>query len=1036
MKKSLLIFFLMICCCAMSAVAQVQTVTGKVTSADDGLPLPGVSVKIKGTGVGTVTDANGNFIVKATSGQVLVFSFVGSAPQERAFNGSNTIMNIVLKSDAKALDEVVVTALGQTVKQRSLGTSQQTVKGADIAGTQRENFINALQGRVAGVEVTSSSGVPGASSSITIRGVSSISGSNQPLFIIDGLPVDNKTLSTSVFYSDVSSTTALNNRGIDFSNRASDINPQDIESLVVLKGPEAAALYGIDAANGAIVITTKRGKAGEGRIDYNNSFRVEKLRKTPPVQNTYGLGVNGDPNSIAVLSSSYYEYFGPQYPSGTQLYDNVDGFFKTAFTQKHNLSMSGGSERVNYRVSGAYTAQEGVVPNSVYNRINITGATQATVTKWLQTDLSMLYSYAENDQPLKGGVGPLLGLLDWPQTDDARNYLTPSGSRRRLGLVALTNPSTEVDNPYFSVNKNLNTSRNNRVFTNLGITITPFKWANFKSNIGIDFYNTRYLLSRHPESAQGYSRAGTLDVASDLTRNFNIQNLFNINKQKLAEGLFIDGTLGNSIQDLKSTVDAGYGENFLDPNFVSLNNVATGFNKGSISQRRLVSFFARATFSYNEYLFLTATVRNDRTSTIPVERQSFYYPGVSGSFVFTDAFKGLKKYFTYGKVRAAYAQVGRDARPYAYRPALERKLTVGGGYGYGFTGPNPDLKPEFAKSVEIGTELAFLDDRLGLDVSLYRKTTTDQIVNDIRSSYATGFILLNLNGGSTRNQGIEVTLRGTPIKSKNLTWNILANFESARGKVLSLPRELPESYVSDTWLYNNVRNGNTVGASTRSLTGLFYLRNKDGQILISPSTGLPIRSTIFFDAGYDRQPDLSVGLTNSFNYKNFSLSFLLDFRKGGDILNATEHFLTTVGLSNSTLDRMQPRIIPGVLQDGRENSATPTLNNVSVTPYYQNGYYTGISEELFIEKNINWMRLKDVTLSYKLPSKLLGKQKFVKNASVFVTGTDLFMLTNYSGLDPVINGNTAAVGGSGGQGIDYGNFPIPLGINFGVSIGL
>ena len=1015
------------------ANAQEKTITGTVTSIEDGLPMPGVSVKIKGSSTGTQTEVSGKYSIRAKAGDLLVFSFLGTVNQEKTVGALDQI-NVALKQDTKSLDEVVVTALGSTVQKRSLGTSQQTVKGDDIAGTQRENFINALQGRVAGVEVTSSSGVPGASSSITIRGVSSISGSNQPLFIIDGLPVDNKTLNTSAFVSDASSGTAFNNRGVDFTNRAADINPQDIESLVVLKGPEAAALYGIDAANGAIVITTKRGKAGSGAINYSNSFRIEKTRSQPELQQTYGLGFGGQ--SGIATSNGTYLYFGEEYPAGTKLYNNIDGFFQNAFTQKQNLSFEGGTDKATYRISSGYTSQQGVVPNSKYDRINLTGSTQATINSWLKTDLSMSYTYANNDQPFKGSIGPLLGLLVWPQQDDAKNYLTPAGTRRVLDYSTLG--ATEVDNPYFNVNKNKINSKNNRIISNLGLTITPVKWLSIKSNMGIDSYTNQNLILRHPESATGYSRIGTLDIANDVTRNLNMQNLFNLTKQKLAKDLFIDATLGNAISDLKSNIDAGYGEGFLDPNFVSLNNVSTKLVRTSISQRRLVSFFGRTTLSYKNFLYLTATGRNDRTSTIPEERQSFFYPSVSGSFVFTDvpAFKGLQKYFTSGKLRAAYAQVGRDARPYAYTPSLENKLTTGGGYGYGFTGPNPGLKPEFATSYEFGTELSFFKDRLGLDVTVYRKETTDQIVNDIRGSYASGFILLNLNGGSTRNQGLEITLQGTPIKSKNFSWNAIANFESAKGKVLALPNSLPESYVSDTWLYNNVRNGNTPGKSTRSLTGLFYLRNSNGDLLINPNSGLPVRATNFFDAGYDRQPDFTIGLTNNFNYKDFSLSFLLDFRKGGDVLNATQHFLTTLGLSTQTLDRYTPRVIQGVLQDGKENSTTPTKNGVVVVPAYQNSYYSSMSEELFIEKNINWIRLRDVTLSYRVPKAVMNKQKFIKNASIFVTGTDLFLITNYTGLDPIVNGNTAAVGGSGASGIDFGNFPIPQGINFGISIGL
>jgi hypothetical protein len=382
-----------------------------------------------------------------------------------------------------------------------------------------------------------------------------------------------------------------------------------------------------------------------------------------------------------------------------------------------------------------------------------------------------------------------------------------------------------------------------------------------------------------------------------------------------------------------------------------------------------------------------------------------------------------------GKLRAAYAEVGKDARPYAYRPSLEFKTTSFGGYGYGFTGPNLGLKPEFARSYEVGTELSFLDDRLGIDATVYRKQTKDQIVNDIRGSYGTGYVLFNLNGAETRNQGLELTLRGTPILNSTYSWDILANFDKAHGKTLALPHALPESYVSDTWLFGNVRNGTAPGLSTQSLTGQFYLRNKAGDLLIDPSSGLPIRNTAaFVDHGYDRTPDWLLGLTNTVKRKGLSLSMLWDIRKGGDVFNATEQYLTARGLAKSTLDRNTPRVIPGIIRDGKEDTATPTKNTIVVIPAVQTGYYTGISEELFIEKDINWLRLRDVTLSIPLPARL------IKNASFYITGTDLLLFTNYTGMDPVVNGNTAAVGGSGAAGIDFGNFPVPRGFNFGVKL--
>ncbi len=999
-----------------------QTVTGKITN-ESGEPIAGAQIQVKGTLARTVSTAGGAYSVRAERGQVLQFRHLGTAPVERTV-GDDAEISVTLRRVATSLDEIVVTALGQSTSQRALGTSQQSVIGADIAQTKRENFINALQGRVAGVEVTSSSGVPGASTQITIRGVSSISGSNQPLMIVDGLPLDNKTLNTGVLASDApGSLSAFSNRGVDFSNRASDLNPDDIETLVVLKGPEASALYGIDAANGAIVITTKRGIAGAPTMEYSSSLRMETTGARPELQKTYG------PTSVAGGTLSLFQYFGAPYAAGTTFYDNIDGFFRTAVTQKHSLAFSGAAtdSRINYRLAVNSDNVQGVVPGSALGKINLTGRSQASVNRWIQADLSMAYTYQNNDQVYKGTDGPLIGLMLWPQTDDAKDWLSPAGTRRRL--TALT-ASGETDNPYFNVNKNKINATTNRLVTNAGLSLTPVSFAVLKTNIGVDGYTNGNSVLRHPESAYGNTFNGVLDQATDQTRNVTAQTVLSFNARALTKDLSIDGLAGHAVADYKSSTEALKGQDFLDPNFVSINNTSSRTNRTTISQRRLQSAFASARLNWRDWLYVTLQGRNDWTSTIPIERNSFRYPSVTSSFIFTDAFKGLQKYLSSGKLRAGYARVGKDARPYAFRPSLEYKTTSYGGYGYGFTGPNLGLKPEFAVSFEAGTELGFFKDRMALDVTWYRKKTRDQIVNDIRGSYGTGFILFNLNGAETQNEGLEATLRGTPMIRGAFSWDAVVNFEHSYGKVKKLPNDLPESYVSDTWLFGNVRNGTKKGLSTRSLTGLFYLRNTAGDVLIDPTTGLPLRSTTFIDYGYDRQPDFTMGVSNTFRYKRASLDFLVDLRKGGDVYNATEQFLTARGLSTRTLDREQPRIIKGVLRDGKENSATPTKNTIVVIPAVQPAFYTAISEELFIEKDINWLRLKDVTFRYNVPGKYLRSRE----ASVFITGTDLFLMTNYSGLDPIVNGNTAAVGGSNAAGIDYGNFPVPRAFTFGVRL--
>ncbi len=1017
MKNRILMVLMGIFLSAAQASAQQKTVTGRVTD-DQGSPLQSVSVVIKGTTIGTVTNGAGTYSIRAAEGQVLQFRFIGTAPAERTVGTANVI-NVELRRQPTSLDAVVVTALGQTTEQRALGTSQQQVQGPVLAQTQRDNFVNALAGRVAGVEVTTTSGLPGSSSSITIRGISSISSSNQPLMIIDGLPVDNKTFNSNSLASGApGSPTDFANRSVDFTSRSNDLNSEDIESLVVLKGPEAAALYGIDAANGAIIITTKRGKAGTSGLTYSNSFSVQNVRARPELQRTFG------PTTIAGSALGSFQYFGTPYASGTQFYDNMSGFFQTGVKQSHNLDFSGATQdsRINYRVATSLTKSKGVVPNSGYDRINVTGSSGAQVTSWLKSDLSMQYTYSTTDKVYKGDGGPFIGLVLWPQTDNASDYLTPAGIRRRITSLS---SGAEVDNPYFNVNKNPFNEKTNRIYANGAVTFTKWSWADLGTRLGVDAYTNQNLVLRNPESALGFANSGIIDQADDVTRILNSQTLFNIKRHSFGRGVSAYLTLGNAIQDKKSVTDGLYGVQFLDPNFISINNAQIKSSRQVISQRRLYSYFGTATADWNNYLYLTVTGRNDWTSTIPKGNNRFFYPGINTSLIVSDMFPSVRKFMT-AKLRAGYAEVGRDADPYSDRPSLEAKSTSFVGYGYGFTGPNVNLRPEFARSYEVGFETSFLEDRLGLDATVYRKQTKDQIVQNIRGSYATGFVLFNLNGAETRNQGLEVTMRATPVEMNTFSWNMTANFASSIGKTLKLPNDLPESYVSDSWLYGNVRNGTAPGLSTMSLTGLYYLRNKQGKLLIDPTTGLPLRSSTFVDAGYDRQPKWTLGLQNSFKIGRVSVEGLLDFRHGGDVFNATEAFLTTRGLAPSTLDRETPRVVTGVLRDGKENSANPTTNTIVVIPSNQPSYYTNMSEELFIEKNINWMRLRDLTVRYGLP------ERFGQNASVYVTGTDLFLITNYTGLDPISNGTSASVGGSGAVGIDYGNFPVPRGINFGI----
>ncbi|MEJ2883789.1 SusC/RagA family TonB-linked outer membrane protein [Pedobacter sp. GR22-6] len=1025
MKKKLLLIVVAGFLLIVHAFAQQKTVTGRILD-EDRLPLPGVSVRIKGATVSTQTASDGLYSVKVSPGQTLVFTYIGTVSQERLID-KESVVDIVMKTDANQLSEVTVTgALGIQTQKRSQGSAIQTVGGAEVAQTQRENFINSLQGRIAGVDVVNTSGVPGASSQITIRGISSVSSSNQPLMVVDGMPMDNSTFSTAALATRVN---GFENRSVDFTNRSSDFSPEDIEEITVLKGPEAAALYGIDAANGAILITTKRGKSGEGRVSYSNSLRFDEVTKAPEVQTTYGMGRNGVPGSGYTIY-----YWGPKNEPNAKLYDNISGFFKTAITQKHNVAFEGGTEKSNYRVSGTYNQQTGVVPNTTYDRYTLTGATRSQVNKWLNVDLSFTYSNATNDQVFKGTGGVLMNLLLWPVTDDAKNYLNPDGSRRTLNF------DNETDNPYFNNNKNFINSGNNRIFTATALTFTLAKWLTAEARIGYDTYANKNAILRHPESSYGLAQGGQYDEAVSNTGNLTMRTMLSGKFANVLPKFGLSFNVGAEARDDYNKTTAVSTESFLDPNFVSVNNSAatSRFTKTTIAQRRLMGVYGNLVMDYDRLVYLTLTGRNDWSSTLPVDNYSFFYPSASLSFMFTDlkALSGLKSILNSGKLRASIAQVGRDASPYRVFSSLEFKEVVGGGFGYGNYGPNPNLRPEMATSYEIGTELAFLKSRLTVDFAYYRKTTKDQIIGGIRSSYATNFILSQLNGGTTRNWGYELMVNAKPISTTNFSWNIITNFALQRSLLVALPKDLPETYNSDTWFYGDIRSASIPGMPITSFTSRFWRRNDKGELLISPANGLPVVSTEYIPNGSDRWPSWTMGITNRFSYKDFNLSFLLDIRKGGDVLNGTQHQLTVRGLATRTLDREEPRIVKGVLMDGLENTGNPTKNNITILPYLADSYYiTGALPEQFIEKDVNYLRMRDITLSYNLPTKFLSRQNFVKSASIFTTITDLFIITNYTGLDPVNNGNTAAVGGAGGVGIDYGNFATPTGFNFGFRVG-
>jgi TonB-linked SusC/RagA family outer membrane protein len=1045
--------FLLLTLITANVFAQQQTVTGIVKSKSNNEALPGVSVLVKGTTVGTTTDADGKYIIQIPDAQnnVLVFSFIGFAAQEVSV-GSRAVIDLNMEDDITQLNEVVVTALGISQEKRGLGYSIQDVKGKDIANTQRTNFLVALQGRVAGLQMTPTSGLPGSSVSINLRGFSSLAGSNQPLMVVDGLVINNSTYNSHASVSD------FDNRNNDFTNRVSDLNPNDIESVTVLKGPEAAALYGQDGASGAIVITTKKGSKGGGKIEYNNSFGFQKVYRFPETQTTYGLGAGGldNPNS--------QNFFGPKVADGTKIYNNRDAFFETGFSQVHNLSLDGGSDKATYRLSTNYTDQKGTVPTSRYKKLSVRLNSSAQITPKMDVNTSFNYILSDNVKPIKGEYGFLNGVLAYPFYDDMTNYLNADGTRRKLTASAY-----ETDNPLFSVYKDQNRDKSNRILGNMQVNYNLLNWLTLTGKFGADVYSTvgNYFLNPYSYNGSdprlgGLFAKGSIDNFSENSRLLNGMLLATAKKEfgKFKTSLLVGGVFDN----YRDEVNAYKGEQLFLPYFNSTNNslATTMRTKNSIYEKRVNSLLGTFTANYGDLVYLTVAARNDWSSSLPKANRSFFYPSVAMSFVFSElaALQNLR-FLSYGKLRASYAQVGKDAPPYFTKTTLDSRTTTGGGFANGFFLGNPTLKPEHTNGYEVGTEVKFFNGRIGMDLAVYKKDIFNQVVTNQRISYATGGVLAALNGGSYSNRGIEIQLSGTPIETSNFSWNVLVNYTKTNSKVLNLPALQPEYYNSDTWLYGNARgsvfptnlgtyptyntlnlNYNQVGlGKTTSIGGVDYQRNQNGDILINPSTGLPLVTSVFVPIG-DRNPDFMIGLTNSFRYKNISLSFLLDIRKGGDVFNGNEMWLVRNGLSKRTLNREQPLVINGVLKDGNENTETPTRNTIGITPYTQvataatgvtsNTYYNSIPESEYVEHDINWLRLRDVTISYQLPSNM----KALKSASIFVTGTDLFMITNYTGADPSINGTTAATTGIGAYGMDFGSISMPRAFTCGVRIGL
>ncbi len=1027
---------------SQTTFAQERTISGIVLS-EDNVPMQSASIMLKGKKSGTQTDLNGHFTINAEPGDVIIITAVGYSPQQMKIGNSSMVSVHLAKSNSK-LDEVVVTAMDIKKNSRELGYSAQSVGGAEIAQTQRENFVNALQGRIAGVTVTSTTGAAGSSAGIVLRGYNTMSGNNQPLFVVDGIILDNQTMNeNSQGGTGVGLASDLPNRNNDYTNRIADLNPNDIESITVLKGPEATALYGSQASSGAVLITMKKARATNGkiRVTYDDNFRLQKITRFAAIEDNFGPGTNGVPTAPPAVGQ--YTSFGPAYPSNTKKYDNLHNFYQTGFSQTHNLGLEFGGKNSGYRFSGQYFDDHGVIPHNTYTKYNFKLSNNTKIGKYIDFAPSISYINADNVKPLKGANSYLLDLYMWPSVNNMQDYQDATGNKN---LVYGTTQNGDYDNPLWSAENNQSGDLTNRWIAAMSINIRPFPWLTLAGRFGYETYKTDGYLFTHPESYYlSAATGGTLDNYYRTYKGYNHTITATANKK------FGDFTtrlmVGTMWQDYETQQFGITGSHLTDSTSKDSSNtlassrvrlLRNNFGLPNLNILRELAYFGEATIGYKNLVFLTYSHRFEEASVLPAKNRNYNYPAASLSLIVSDLFPMLKSdnFLNFAKLRASLASTARLNDPYS-----NQSVFVNNNYSsavppftYGYTNANPDLKPERQHTYEVGTELRLFHNALSIDAAYYNTLCLDQISQGYRASYATGFILNTGNVSSLRNEGIELSVDVSPIKKKDFDWNIRFNFNHMWSKVLTLPLAIGaknDYYNSDTWMYGNARGGLVRGYSTGTITGWGYQRNKAGQILIDPATGIPLVDQNFYVRG-DRTPDFTLGTLNSFRYKNWTLSFLWDLKVGGDIYNGTDQYLNGLGKSPRESDRMTPIIVDGVLNDGFQNSAKPTKNTIVLNPYYTNAYYTGMPEEEFIQHNVNWLRLRDITFSYLFPEKMLQKTKLIKTLSAFVTGNDLILFTNYTGADPAVNGNNPGTTGVGGYGFDFGNAPTPLSLSFGL----
>ncbi len=1070
-----------------AAIAQTKPISGKVID-KDGKPLEGASIRLKGHQGGTAADADGSFTISAKSGDVLIVSSIGHSPKQIKVTTQSSL-SVVLESDDATMGEVVVTALGIKKEKRELGFATQTVGADQLNKSGSGNALSEMEGKVSGLTVVNSAGDPGAGTYIRLRGATSISGTNQPLIVIDGIPVDNSINNYDYTGSGFGAGGAGGNLtgGAQPTNRGLDINPDDIESVNVLKGPTAAALYGMQGANGVIVITTKKGSGKKGTsISLSSSTSIDKVSNLPSLQTQYAQGNNGvyhgpeahgstswGPNLDTLYWDGATNYTwdkhghivgqsSPLAKNKVSPYDRYN-FFQTGFTTNNSVSFSGVTDKSNYRLSLGNLYQTGIIPKSKYDKTTITLSGESKITEKLHTSATLNFINSNNNKVQQGSnvSGVMLGLLRTPVTFDNTNGLSnpvdnPLAYSFANGKQRNYRGGGGYDNPYWTVNEDPTLSQLNRVFGNIQADYQLLHWLSFTYRLGGDAYTQSDKIAYNIGS--NGAAGGVVALIDYNVSQYNSDFMINLNKT-IAKDLEGSLVLGDNYFTKNSNTRFALGTGLTIPGFLDMSNATSYLSSESEVGHTTSAYYAQAQLNYQKSLYLTLTGRRETSSTLPASNNSFFYPSASLSWVFTEL-KSLKdnRILSFGKLRASYADVAKDPTPYSLTTpystaAIADGWTSGVNFpinsvpGYQLSSPttvvgSPNIKPENTYSYEGGFDLAFLKSRIVLNVTGYYTKSTD-VIFPVSLPYTTGFSSADLNAATITNKGLEITLTGGIIKSKDLSWDVTLNWSKNTNKVVSLYSGVSNFFMGgfgggEAGVYAIV--GQPLGVIYGSTTAHVNLNDLKSPLLINDDKT---------DPGYAQPsaggvgPNLVIGnpnpewigsIVNTFNYKSFSLGLQIDIRHGGNMWNGTRGALKNKGTAGITSNRGQSVTFNGLLghldangnvvhYDANLNevagAGVPNTASSKYTQYYWQhiGNSFAAGQETDIEDG-GFTRLRQVSLNYKIPKNVFGKNTFT-NSSITFFANNLILITKYDGVDP----ETSLSGPSNVQGLDYFNNP-------------